>query len=169
MKTLDEVIKVFEQRCCQGCDKCPYYPDDCLSYLDEPLNDALHYLKELRDRKETLRNWTEKAISVQQNLSDTIAFMRAYRDDKDDLTALRAYWKEQQANPALTWDELRQMEGKPVWVEQHHGDTKGWLLILRKCDDVVTCTTKHGNSFYLYKANYGEKWQAYRKERNETN
>ena len=69
------------------------------------------------------------------------------------------------ANNPLSWDELLTMDGKPVWVEQHHGDTKGWLLILRKCDDVVTCTTKHGNSFYLYKANYGEKWQAYRKER----
>ena len=70
-----------------------------------------------------------------------------------------------ESNELLTWNELQQMEGRPVWVEQHHGDTKGWLLILRKCDDVVTCTTKHGNPFYLYKANYGEKWQAYRKER----
>ena len=81
MKTLDEVIAELED--------------------EGVFADALHYLREYRDRKETLRNWTEKAISEQQNLSDAITFMRAYRDDKDDLTALRAYWKEQHENNAL--------------------------------------------------------------------
>ena len=96
---------------------------------------------------------------------DIIQYLTAYKDDKNELTALRAFWAEQQANPALTWSELRQMEGKPVWVEKCQDDEpKGWLLILRTNADVVNCTTKHGNSFYLYRSLYGEKWQAYRKE-----
>lgn len=109
MKSLDEVIIALEV-CTSGYCSHPKH-GDC-PYLDERNDcdtrqrklDALHYLKEYRDRKETLRNWTEKAISEQQNLSDAITFMRAYRDDKDDLTALRAYWKEQHENNALTWD-----------------------------------------------------------------
>lgn len=88
---------------------------------------------------------------------DALHYLKEYQVLGKDLVKL--------GNEALTWDELKSMEGKPVWVEQHHGDTKGWLLILRKCDDVVICTTKHGNWFYLYKASCGEKWQAYRKER----
>ena len=103
--------------------------------------DALYYLKEYR---------TEQKI-----LSDSKKHYEYWE---------HIYYTELEKNNPLTWDELCTMEGKPVWVVQHHGDTKGWLLILRKYNDVVTCTTKHGNSFYLYKANYGEKWQAYRKE-----
>ena len=71
-------------------------------------------------------------------------------------------------NKPLTWSELQQMQGKPVWVEKcHDDDPKGWLLVLRKTDDVINCTTKWGNSFYLFKSEYGKKWNAYRKERND--
>lgn len=146
MKTLDEVIKGFE--CCQNveCNECPYkilINDDTHVPCDqlEKDEDALHYLKEYKANRED-PDGDHQQLKKARNL----------------------LWEFYQNDP-LTWDELKTMEGKPVWVEQHHGDTKGWLLILRKCDDVVTCTTKHGNSFYLYKANYGEKWQAYRKER----
>lgn len=175
MKTLDEVIKALEicsnnQRCIDG---CPYYKNDCPQYEME--KDALHYLKEYQDRKEALRNWTEKAISEQQNLSDAITFMRAYRDDKDDLTALRAYWKEQHENNALTWDELKQMEGKPVWVEGEHGyiwNQKAWSLIQLDVenDDIVICVSTDNDvhyEFLIAKEDYGTDWQAYRKERNE--
>ena len=70
----------------------------------------------------------------------------------------------QKTNP-LTWDELRMMEGRPIWIEKSQDDEiKGWLLVLRTNADVVTCTTKYGNNFYLYKSLYGEKWKAYKKE-----
>ena len=58
-------------------------------------------------------------------------------------------------NLPLTWDELRLMEGKPVWIEKCQDDEiKGWLLILRTNADVITCTTKYGNNFHLYKSLY---------------
>ena len=57
-------------------------------------------------------------------------------------------------NPPLTWDELEQMEGKPVWIE---GPciTGGphWIIV--------------GPS-HLYNekiTGYGKAWQAYRKEK----
>lgn len=57
-------------------------------------------------------------------------------------------------NPPLTWDELKDMEGKPVWIE---GPliTGGphWIIV--------------GPS-HLYDGKivgYGKTWQAYRKER----
>lgn len=96
-------------------------------------------------------------------LIDALQYLKQYKELADDSEAF-AEWRE---NPPLTWDELKTMEGKPIFVKQHHGDTKGWLLILRKCDDVVTCTTKYGNWFYLCKASYGDKLQAYRKEKYE--
>ena len=156
MKTLDEVIKVFEMRCCQGCDECPYYPDDCLSYLDEPLSDALHYLKEYRsekamweaDRKGYL-NWIEQYKEAREKHQQAVIELKK--------------------NPPLTWDELKQMEGKPVWVEERYrnGDLKssGWWLIDFGNNDQVCIRDQGGNAWYAYRVSYGRDWQAYRKER----
>lgn len=90
--------------------------------------------------------------NVQQN---ALEYLKAYRDDKNDLTALRAYWKEQHENSPLTWDEFQKMEGKPVWIE---GPllTEGphWIIL---------------GAVHLYegkRVGYGKTWQAYRKERN---
>lgn len=94
-------------------------------------------------------------------IADALHHLKEYRSLQ---TAYITAMADLEDNPPLTWDELKQMEGKPVWVEECNGDTKGWLLILRTNYDVINCTTKHGNSFYLYKSSYSEKWQAYMKE-----
>ena len=59
MKTLDEVIKAMESCNCHDfvCHQCPYYDDDdevgCRS--DDKEEDALHYLKEYREKLNILR------------------------------------------------------------------------------------------------------------------
>ncbi len=149
VKSLDKVIELAEH-CLKPmgqnlCSTCPgRYANRCNVW-----EDSLHYLKEYKNTDENYK----KAIAHVTEVIDHYEKMIA------DYLSVN--------NPALTWDELRTMEGKPVWVEQCNGDTKGWLLILRTNFDVINCTTKHGNSFYLYKSSYGERWQAYRKERTE--
>ena len=128
--------------------------DEVIAELEDEkvFADALHYLREYRS---DMKLWESDRKGFE-------AWIEQYKEARD---------KHQQAvidmakNPPLSWEELKTMEGKPVWVEQCNGDTKGWLLILRTNYDVINCTTKHGNSFYLYKSSYGERWQAYRKER----
>ena len=89
--------------------------------------------------------------------NDALQYLQEYKELTAELV---------ERNEPLTWDELQTMEGKPVWVEKSQDDEpKGWLLILQTNQDVVNCTTKHGNSFYLYRTLYDGKWQAYRKER----
>lgn len=163
MRTLNEVIEAIEV--CRD------------SYVAGKIikSDALHYLKAFRDAKDTLEREKDRYAEAVKNCERAENKYKKLTEEASQnlvntsqITCPKCHSEFvilPESNDPLTWDELQQMEGKPVWVEQHHGDTKGWLLILRKCDDVVTCTTKHGNSFYLYKANYGEKWQAYRKER----
>lgn len=192
MKTLDEVIKALEICIGNYCsnaehDVCPYLGESDMGCIKEPEKDALHYLKEYREMLNTRiyipEGYTrEKTGFTHQDFANTFGeephFIRDFMvgtsrnsaDTSQKITCPKCHSEFvilPESNDPLTWDELKDMEGEPIWVEQHHGDTKGWLLILRKCDDIVTCTTKHGNSFYLYKANYGEKWQAYRKERTE--
>lgn len=151
MKTLDEVIKTLE--------KC--IADDAIEsegvYLAA---DALHYLKEYQKIDS---NWSEKAISELHNIADA-NFLRAYREDKDELTALRAFWKEQHENAPLTWDELKAMEGKPVWVECKYFFSPQWVILTNVYDEKAMFIGDRIVDSEL-KEEMGDVWQAYRKER----
>ena len=138
MKTLDEVIKAMDW-CTDldqsGCNACPYADSAQIICFKD---DALHYLKEYR-----------KLDSI-----DAIAFP-------------------EEDNPPLTWDELKQMEGKPVWVDPISAKalhTPGWGLVGKTSfttwEGVECCSiVKVGVTYALPVAEYGTKWQAYRKER----
>lgn len=75
-------------------------------------------------------------------------------------------------NKPLTWNELKQMEGKPVWVEWISGCWKGskkWILS-HGCDDLMMVFTaldvaKVSYDGHLRKISLGKTWQAYRKEK----
>ena len=146
MKTLDEVIDMAE--------KCAQYPDceGCIySVLNEPCggtwaNDALHYLKMFRDM----------TCGTSQNFADT-----------SQITCPKCHSEFvilPEANNPLTWNELKQMEGKPVWVEALL--YKQWAVIAYIGDEYIRfeganlyapeCRTYMG-------ADNG--WKAYRKER----
>ena len=174
MKTLDEVITALEMCTADHCiclSGCPYSyladGDDGCEYHAIPAmqKDALHYLKEYR--KVDSNYWSEKAISELNNIADAY-FLRAYREDKDELTALRAYWKEQHENAPLTWSELKQMKGRPVWIEAESLSIgvspywKDWYIIKSfSNDEFMYCN----DGFEWGKELQGRLWQAYRKER----
>ena len=96
--------------------------------------------------------------------------MQAYRDDKDDLTALRAYWKEQHENDALTWEQLTHMVGKPIWLETKSG--KRWGIVNKVWytdwnDGKINVESKGGSYTTVARSMMGKSWNAYRMERNE--
>lgn len=147
MKSLDEVIDIFEKACdldrrCEDFSGClSHYDEGCPNDGSEAVPDALHYLKDMKNLEE----------------------------DYDIL--YNKYWREfnqQQANPQLTWDELRQMEGKPVWVEDNIDEpediTKYWA-IYRRIEKAQETEYALLSDFYYDKAEYGKSWQAYRRER----
>ena len=110
-----------------------------------------------------------------------------YRSDKLQWEAERKLWTDKQEqvdearqkyidklkeleigtlNDPLTWDELKQMEGKPVWIELlGNGQWKGWDVIAGFDEDDfgVAMVTVHNDDYY--KLDLGKTWQAYRKER----
>lgn len=139
MKTLDEVIVALEV-CTSG-------------YCSHPKHGDCPYLDERYD------------CDTRQRKLDALHYLKAYKEDKNDLTALRAYWKEMQdfyRNDPLTWDELRQMEGKPVWIETDN--VKFWTLVDNFriiCNQECLCCSKG----YMCRSTYARgDWQAYRKE-----
>ena len=89
---------------------------------------------------------------------------KATRDEmeEDILYYLKKYRAEQQENPALTWDELKQMEGKPVWVEFLNDDpwANSWWVVgeVRK-DDIIIA--QYLDEAELCEEDLGNVWQAY--------
>lgn len=102
------------------------------------LDEVINYC----EGKQTCGEWV--------GIADALQYLKWYKELADNSEAF-AEWCE---NPPLTWDELNQMEGKPVWIEGSF-ITEGphWIIV--------------GPS-HLYDGKivgYGKTWQAYRKEK----
>lgn len=145
MKTLDEVIKAFEICIGYYCsnsehDVCPYIGESDMGCGKEPEKDALYYLKEYQRY---------------QNTPSCDGHMR-----------LVDYFEESQKNEPLTWSELKQMEGKPVWVETRCGKYATWGIVdhFDVSEYGIARMFLRGDG-YLEKQEQGDVWQAYRKER----
>lgn len=145
MKTLNEVINIFEKACdlerrCEGCSGCLGQEYGCPNDGAESVPDALFYLKEYR--------------FVQENCADALA---------------EKYPSE---NVPLTWDELKTMTGKPVWVEYGIGfNQKRWVVIHSIHNTKSFCymnvSGNYPDTFWQKDMGENEFWQAYRKERRE--
>lgn len=145
MKTLDEVIKAFE--CCgndesdSNCEKCSYIGISCCLERD---NDALHYLRKYRATMDDIE-------------AEKMLYFKAMERETD--------------NSPLSWDELKQMESTPVWLEwSSDGACVAWVLIAYSVyNDIKYFRYGDDRCFTLTRDEYEPgKWQAYRKEREAT-
>ena len=160
MKTLDEMIKALEycitgKSCAHG--ECPYSEENCVDHGIE--KDALHYLKEYRDAKDALDTERERTIKAYCQWEDAKEKLEAQTSHM--MWVDKHFQFEISDNPPLTWDELKTMEGKPVWVvvdgkERWHiiREVSHEHLILESGLPLHRCWMNHPNG-----------WQAYRKER----
>ena len=167
MKTLNEVIKALELCSTEDnpCDKCPYTAFDkkgvwACSMCGDFAEDALYYLRMYRSDMqmyaENQKHWDDE---LAQKIKD-------FGDAKERYIARLKELDIGTLNEPLTWDELKTMEGKPVWIELlGKGKRKGWDVIGGFDDDdfgFAMCTVR-GDDYYL--ADLEKTWQAYRKER----
>ena len=119
--------------------------------------DALHYLKVFRDAKATLEFEKDNYRKAVDNC------------EKAELKYTKMVL-DMNRNDPLTWDELKAMGGKPVWVQWtvkgkwNHGD---WNLIHALIDDRVWFVDGNGEITDVPEELQGETWQAYRKERSD--
>ena len=105
--------------------------------------------------------------------ADSLFYLKEYRWIVENCADTLAE-KYPSENVPLTWDELKHMEGKPVWIE--YADDKeqtGWALIVKNPErplfgkpKLFTFVREDGK-FYLTISGYGKRWKAYRKEKNE--
>ena len=98
--------------------------------------------------------------------NDALHYLKEYRK----LDSLDAVAFPEDDNPPLSWDELKAMEGKPVWIEAESLSVgvspywKNWHIIKSfSNDEFMYCN----DGFEWAKEMQGRLWQAYRKERHE--
>ena len=166
MKMLNEVIDSLTACTYTGnvdCEHCVYWDasqdmdgKNCDDYaIPEMQKDALHYLRMFRDAKYALEAEKERYAEAVRTFEQAenrykaleMGYIRATADIVD--------------NPALSWEELKQMEGKPVWYE--HEFWKGWI-ILGKVEQGVNCEMIPDREERWYIVKDGSA-KAYRKER----
>lgn len=81
--------------------------------------------------------------------------------------------EEHAENIPLTWEELKQMEGEPVWIEllnhdiwedpSHRVDSEWWVIGEVRKDDIILAT--YLDEMELCEEDIDVLWKAYRKER----
>ncbi len=166
MKTLDEVIMCLEGCGHIDCDDCPYHYEDEKIEVDncaQAYKDALYYLKMYRsDMQMYAENQKHWETELMQKIKD-------FGDAKERYIAKLKELNIGTLNEPLSWDELRQMEGKPVWVEGSAFAYGFWAI--------PYCFENSGGNEYVFMwgdqywreemrdADDGISWQAYRKER----
>ena len=98
--------------------------------------------------------------------ADALHYLKEYRK----LDSLDTVVFPEDDNPPLTWDELKTMEGNPVWMEVYDPidektgwHTASWKLIEFINDEYFDVRDSDGEQECFYKSE--NDWQAYRKER----
>ena len=164
MKTLDEVIKNFE--ICRkarlnliSCEGCTYAIGDNDFCIDCNEIDVLEWLKGYQKHIE-LDKLRDKYGGTAQKLRNT-----------SQITCPKCHSEFvilPEANNPLTWDELKQMELKPVWVEWTKTEESYWCFVGEWFDDDEMRIYHIGRDYadYIHKTVYTpDIVQAYRKER----
>ena len=117
---------------------------------------------------ESIRQTVEKTMQMNDKRPSDKLFEKTVKRLREIFAKYKFEPEEdnEEDNPPLTWDELQQMEGKPVWVERP--EWKEWLLVSEidedKCE--IYLRDKWGNGVSVNGRNIGY-WRAYRKERSE--
>lgn len=167
-KTLDEVIDAFERQwICPSNDEaeeyCELYAvrDEAINYLKMYRSDTAQYEFD-REQWETAGKEAKKA----------------WQDAKDKYIAKLKELDIGTLNDPLTWSELKQCEGKPIWIEWYDpiDDKRGWhkaeWYLLQWCRDdedpewkMLYAINDEQEQCPYYLKDMGERWTAYRKER----
>lgn len=117
------------------------------SYAILDIQDAIYYLKEHKNQQDFYDQSIQRTTEMIDNCEKTVAEYLAVN------------------NPPLTWDELKMMTGKPIWIEDAF--EKGeWYIIECFTDSNRFIAHDRWSGDDIFRKLYMDtEWFAYRKER----
>lgn len=137
----------------------------------------------MRTLKEVIAILAEGIADVEayDAVDDALYYLREYQQyqntpSRNGHMALVDYFEELQKNEPLTWEELKQMVGKPIWIEYDNrgieilSEPKQWVIIsLIDNTSVMPEISLVGKwkTFWMQKEFMGKHWNAYKKEKHD--
>ena len=152
MKTLDELIESMQ------------LTSDVNRHYREENADVLYYLVEHREYKKHMELVEQIHQDAVRQRDLHIRALVELKRKQDELEA--------KADKPLTWEELKQMLGKPVYIEFNTSyepkPTRHWFIVtgfktFRASGEEMLCEPL----WHFSKQYFGDTWQAYRKEKYE--
>ena len=148
--------------------------EECLKRQNEgyhtPLPEVIKRIE--RDRQKITPRYA--VLDIQ----DALFYLREYCEKRDEICEIAKIMADswelrkqtmafEDRNEPLSWDELQQMEGKPVWIEENYFDGEEWHGRWNIVHHINKCTLYTIGSDGYYAKTLGMTWQAYRKERHD--
>ena len=120
--------------------------------------DQVIYFLEQRQQTE---DWNIRAAAI--------TYLKGYREVLPEYAQMKL---DAVKNDPLTWDELKQMEGKPVWIKYGNNQQSRWVIIYgfhgRKSElQYMLVSGTYPDTFWQKDMGADEYWQAYMKEHHE--
>ena len=97
------------------------------------------------------------------DMAAPVSWAKAYGNFRDDVDSMPTLTP---PNEPLTWSELAEMEGQPVYIVEM-GARRYWALVIYVGKDTAYLMTVHDPDDYGDKELYGESWVAYRRPKEE--
>lgn len=97
-------------------------------------------------------------------LTDAIGYLKEYQQSEEIVKQILV----DEENYPLSWEELKRMEGKPVFIEilEDDGVWHGEWCLIEEVNNVVMLALRCRVNYWGFrKITFGKTWQAYRKER----
>ena len=152
-----------------GCDDCglEYCGEECQQLCGTAATAISTLQAENAQLRADLEYEREHANAYHEECGQWEAENEKLRTELEKVTAERDAAVRQvalisQPNEPLTLEQLRQMDGRPVWivdVEPHKWYGPGWAIVDR--DNCLVRTVKNWNPVFFER--YGERWLAYRR------
>lgn len=93
------------------------------------------------------------------DMAAPVSWAEAYGDFRNDVDSMPTL---DQPNEPLTWSELAEMEGQPVYIVEM-GARRYWALVIYVDKDTAYFATLNDPDDHGDKELYGESWVAYRR------
>lgn len=181
--TLDELIQVYKN--CPNCKNCIYKNHNNVKICDkdDKKSDTLYYLRNLRGRidffQKSIDEIEEKKKQVQIMYENNIKEYNEHKKEIENIKQIEVSLIEEKEkikeNNPITWEELKSMIGKPVWLEYDNrgleilSDPHQWVIIGMVDNTSVMpeiSFISKWKTFWMQKEFMGKHWNAYKKEKN---
>lgn len=107
----------------------------------------------------------------EDDMEEILFYLKEYKRSEDYVDEILV----EEENFPLTWNDLKEMEGKPVWIEydnngiEFFSNPHMWAIVGivdEKAPLPEVSFVGRAKTFWLYKMEIGEHWNAYRRENN---